>query len=90
MERTNKNNNIMNVETFREFCLSLPYATEDMPFDDTVLVFRLKGKIFACLALDKPDMAVMKCDPVKAEELREQCRRRSLSLEQKILEPNLF
>ncbi len=21
----------MNVETFREFCLSLPYATEDMP-----------------------------------------------------------
>ena len=61
----------MNVETFREFCLSLPYATEDMPFDDTVLVFRLKGKILACLALDKPDMAVMKCDPVKAEELRE-------------------
>ena len=61
----------MNIETFREYCLSMPYATDDMPFDDTVLVFRLKGKIFACITFDKPDIAVLKCDPVKAMELRE-------------------
>ena len=62
----------MNIESFREYCLSLPCATEDMPFDDTVLVFRIKGKIFAAIILDKPELVVMKCDPEKAIELREQ------------------
>lgn len=62
----------MNIESFREYCLSLPCVTEDMPFDDTVLVFRLKGKIFACVGLDRPDIVTMKCDPEKAVELREQ------------------
>ena len=61
----------MDIELFREYCLSLPLATEDMPFDDTVVVFRLKGKIFACITLDKPDIVVLKCDPDKAMELRE-------------------
>lgn len=61
---------MMNIESFREYCLSLPFTTEDMPFDDTVVVFRLKGKIFACICLDKPDIVVLKCDPVRALELR--------------------
>lgn len=61
----------MNVESFRECCLALPQVTEDMPFDDTVLVFRLKNKIFAAIILDKPELVVMKCDPEKAQELRE-------------------
>ena len=30
----------MNVESLREYCLSLPLATEDFPFDETTLVFR--------------------------------------------------
>ena len=63
---------LMNIESFRELCLSLPYATEDMPFDDTVVVFRLKQKIFAAIFLDKPDLVVMKCNAEKATELREQ------------------
>ncbi|MBR4803617.1 MAG: MmcQ/YjbR family DNA-binding protein [Bacteroidales bacterium] len=61
----------MDIERFRMLCLSLPQATEDMPFDDTVVVFRLKGKIFACIATDTPELAVMKCDPERAMELRE-------------------
>ena len=61
----------MNIETFRECCLRQPLATEDMPFDDTVVVFRLQGKIFACIPLDRPDIAVLKCDPEYALELRE-------------------
>lgn len=61
----------MDIESLREYCLSLPLATEDMPFDDTVLVFRLKGKIFACLTLDKPDIIVMKCDPERSMDLRD-------------------
>ena len=62
----------MNIEEFREYCLSLPNVTEDMPFDENVLVFRLHGKIFACVAMDNPDPSTMKCDPEKALELREQ------------------
>ena len=62
---------IMDIEQFRLHCLALPFVTEDMPFDDTVVVFRLKGKIFGCIATDKPDLAVLKCDPEKAEQLRE-------------------
>ena len=61
----------MDIEQFRLHCLALPFVTEDMPFDDTVVVFRLKGKIFGCIATDKPDLAVLKCDPEKAEQLRE-------------------
>lgn len=61
----------MNIEDLRKLCLSLPEVTEDMPYDDTVLAFRLKGKIFACCFLDKPHQIVVKCDPDKALELRE-------------------
>lgn len=62
----------MNIETFREHCLSLPLVTEDMPYDDNVVTFRLKGKIFAHICLNKPDSASMKCDAERASELREQ------------------
>ncbi|MCQ2286758.1 MAG: MmcQ/YjbR family DNA-binding protein [Bacteroidales bacterium] len=61
----------MNIEFFREYCLSLPFVTEDMPYDDTVVAFRLKGKIFAYLSLNRPDLCAMKCDPARAIELRE-------------------
>lgn len=64
--------NAMNIELFREICLSLPEATEDAPFDDTTVVFRLKGKIFACVSTDRPDVVTMKCAPDRAAELRAQ------------------
>ncbi len=63
---------IMNIEKFREVCLALPYATEDMPFDDTVVVFRIKGKIFGAIILDRTELVVLKCDAEYAIELREQ------------------
>lgn len=52
----------MNIESIRDYCLSLPYATEDTPFDQDTLVFRIIGKIFACLSLERPDYFVVKCD----------------------------
>jgi len=61
----------MNIESFCDYCLSLPSVTEDMPFDDKVLVFRLKGKIFACVSTDNPDLVVLKCDADKAVDLRD-------------------
>lgn len=61
----------MDIESFRLLCLSLPQVTEDMPYDDTVVAFRLKTKIFACFSIDRPEWVVLKCDAGKAIELRE-------------------
>lgn len=51
--------------------MSLPQVSECFPFDETTLVFKVLGKIFAVLSLDKPDYIIVKCDPEKAIEFRE-------------------
>jgi len=62
----------MNIETLREYCLSKKAVTEDFPFGETTLVFRVEGKIFLLVALDaSPLQFNAKCDPEKAIELRE-------------------
>ncbi|MDE6311635.1 MAG: MmcQ/YjbR family DNA-binding protein [Muribaculaceae bacterium] len=62
----------MDVLTIREYCLSLPYATEDTAFGEDNLLFRVCGKIFACLSLDGDNRLALKCNPDYALELREQ------------------
>ena len=52
----------MNIESVREYCLSLPLVTEDFPFDEQTLVFRILGKIFACVDLERPEWVTMKCN----------------------------
>ena len=61
----------MTIESVRDYCLSLPMATEDFPFDETTLVFRVLGKIFAMVDLDDTEWFVLKCDPDYALELRD-------------------
>lgn len=61
----------MNIESLREFCLSLRGATESFPFDEVTLVFKVGGKMFALTNLDGPLSVNLKCDPEKAIELRE-------------------
>lgn len=62
----------MHIESFREFCLSLPYVTEDFPFDEVTLVSKVGGKMFALVGLDREEFKVnLKCEPEKAIELRE-------------------
>ena len=62
----------MNIEELREYCLSVKNATEDMPFDDEILVFKVFGKWFAVVILNDPELKIaVKCDPDKAIELRE-------------------
>lgn len=61
----------MNIENIREYCLSLPLATEDMAFGDDYLLLRVCGKIFACYGFVRNDYFVVKCDPERALELRE-------------------
>ena len=63
----------MNIETLREYCLSKKGAKEDFPFGETTLVFKVRGKIFLLIGLDNfPLQFNVKCDPEKAEELREE------------------
>jgi predicted DNA-binding protein (MmcQ/YjbR family) len=65
----------MNVEELREFCLSIKDATEDTPFGDENIVFRVMNKMFALIPLDEPELKIaVKCNPEKAIELREQYR----------------
>ena len=61
----------MNIEEVRDYCLSLPYATEDFPFDETTLAFRIEQKIFAMVDLERTEWFVLKCDPEYAIDLRD-------------------
>lgn len=63
----------MNIEQFREYCLSKKGVTESLPFDDNTLVFKVLNKMFALTSLVSEEFKVnLKCDPEKAIELREQ------------------
>lgn len=61
----------MNIESIRDFCLSLPAASEYFPFDETTLAFRVVDKIFAMIDLEDTLWFVLKCDPDYAEDLRD-------------------
>ena len=60
----------MNIEEYREYCLSLPGTTEGFPFGEETLVMKVKGKVYTLASLDSFTFNV-KCDPEKAIELRE-------------------
>ena len=63
----------MNIEEIREYCISKPGVTEGFPFNDTALVFKMAGKMFALLDLSEESRGItLKCDPELAIELREQ------------------
>lgn len=61
----------MNIKTCRNFCLSFPGATEDLPFDENTLCFKVMGKIFTICDIEVFESINLKCDPAKAIELRE-------------------
>jgi predicted DNA-binding protein (MmcQ/YjbR family) len=62
----------MNIEHFRNYCLSFPGVTEDMPFGGDTLVFRVGGKIFALTGTDNFEFVNLKSSPQQAMDLREQ------------------
>ncbi len=70
----------MDIEQVREYALSILGVTEDQPFGDDVITYRIEGKIFLCLSLgegqndmgnSEPRLA-LKLTPERNEELREQ------------------
>lgn len=62
----------MDIESLREYCISKKGVTEGFPFNDTALVFKVGGKMFAVLDLSEDSRGLtLKCDPGLALELRE-------------------
>lgn len=62
----------MNIEEFRNYCLLKKGVTEELPFDEVTLVFKVMGKMFALTDIDDPELSVnLKCDPEEAVALRE-------------------
>ncbi len=63
----------MNMDSVREYCLSLPNATEGIQWDNDLL-FRIGNKIFVVLCLDasSPNKLSFKCTPERYQELIEQ------------------
>lgn len=71
----------MDIEQVREYTLSIKGVTEDQPFGDDIITFRIEGKIFPCLWLGggKHDIKgnteprfALKLTPERNDELREQ------------------
>lgn len=69
----------MDIEQVRNFTLTMNGVTEDQPFGDDIITYRIEGKIFLCLWLgggkhdmndDQPRFA-LKLTPERNEELRE-------------------
>ena len=62
----------MNIEQIREYCLNKKGVTEEFPFNEETLVFKVMGKIFLLSSLDEIPLQInLKCDPELAIELRE-------------------
>ena len=63
----------MNIEEVHAYCISFAEVTEEFPFDETSLVFKVNGKMFLLLPLNAEDerFILLKCDPELAVEQRE-------------------
>lgn len=64
----------MNIDQYRNYCLSKKAVTEHFPFDNDTLVFKVLGKMFALASLKQWEegnaFINLKCHPEYAQELR--------------------
>jgi predicted DNA-binding protein (MmcQ/YjbR family) len=63
----------MNLDDIRKYCLKKNgKITEEFPFGEEVLVFKVFGKIFVLANIDSVPLQMnLKCDPERAIDLRE-------------------
>lgn len=66
----------MNIEDFREYCLSLGEVEEKLPFakmpgGDSVLAFYVGGHTFCYCDIDHFETVIVKCQPERIPELME-------------------
>ncbi len=63
----------MDIETYRNYCLSKKGVSESFPFDEAVLVFKVLNKVFALGNINSRPLKInLKCDPEQAVAYREQ------------------
>jgi predicted DNA-binding protein (MmcQ/YjbR family) len=64
----------MNIEQLYQYCLNKKGVTEDFPFDEDTLVFKVLGKLFLLVSLrswESGNATInLKADPDYSEELR--------------------
>ena len=61
------------LEQIYTYCMAKKAVTDGFPFGESVLVFKVAGKMFCLVAIEEIPLRVnLKCDPEKAVELREQ------------------
>lgn len=61
----------MNLEDFRNYCLAKKGVTEEFPFDNITLVYKVMGKMFSATDVDNFESVNLKVDPEIGVELRE-------------------
>jgi predicted DNA-binding protein (MmcQ/YjbR family) len=61
----------MNIEEFRNYCISKSGVTESFPFDQNTLVFKVFNKMFALCDIESFEFINLKQDPEYSIELRE-------------------
>jgi predicted DNA-binding protein (MmcQ/YjbR family) len=63
----------LSIDAIREYCLKKKgKITEEFPFGEDVLVFKVHSKLFLLTRLDQRPISInLKCDPALAIELRE-------------------
>ena len=61
----------MTLEAFHNYCTAMPMVTAEFPFGETVMVFKVAGKMFALADVEMFGSVNLKCDPEIAIELRE-------------------
>lgn len=61
----------MNIEDLRSHCIVRKGVTEEFPFDNETLVFKVMGKMFALANVEDFDGINLKVDPEEGVALRE-------------------
>ena len=62
---------MFDLEKFREYCLKKKGVTEEFPFGDDTLVYKVMGKMFALAGLDETDFSFnIKCAPENIIDIR--------------------
>lgn len=63
----------MNFDDLKSYCLGKKGATQDFPFNDETLVFKVGGKMFALTNINSKQLSVnLKCDPFLSPALRDE------------------
>ena len=61
----------MNIEFFRNYCIDKKGTEETFPFDETTLVLKVMGKMYALTDIEDEFSMTLKCVPEKAIGLKE-------------------